>query len=78
MVPELDVARDLGPRSWVFVISNEPVTFFRFASLFRDKLGCPNALFLDGSVSSLYAPDLGRSTQILPVGPMVGLTRPGG
>ncbi|TIS14327.1 MAG: hypothetical protein E5X09_05880, partial [Mesorhizobium sp.] len=40
----------------VFAISNDVVTFHEFARLFRDELDCPNALFLDGSISSLYAP----------------------
>ena len=56
----------------VFAISNGAVTFFRFASLFRDVLGCDNALFLDGSISALYAPNLGRNDFLKPLGPMVG------
>jgi uncharacterized protein YigE (DUF2233 family) len=56
----------------VFAISEEPVTFGAFARLFKDELGTPNALFLDGSVSSLYAPALGRSDGLLPMGPIVG------
>jgi len=40
----------------VFAISEDAVTFHDFAKLFRDGLGCRNALFLDGQVSSLYAP----------------------
>jgi uncharacterized protein YigE (DUF2233 family) len=56
----------------VFAISNGPVTFGAFARLFRDELGCENALFLDGSVSSLYAPSLNRSDGWLPMGPMIG------
>ena len=61
-------------RTIVFAISRDPVSFYRFASLFRDKLGCDNALFLDGSISTLYSPALGRTMQLLPVGPMVGLS----
>ena len=61
-------------RTVVFAISRDAVTFYQFASLFRDRLQCRNALFLDGSVSSLYAPELGRTQQWLPVGPMVGVT----
>ncbi len=57
----------------VFAISDEPVTFYRFATLFRDRLHCSNALFLDGSVSSLYAPDFGRDDELLPLGPIVGV-----
>ena len=60
----------------VFAISHDPVSFHEFAELFRDKLGCANALFLDGSISSLYAPALGRTEQFLPVGPMLGVTEP--
>ncbi|KQT88764.1 hypothetical protein ASG59_14965 [Methylobacterium sp. Leaf466] len=59
-------------RTAVFAISERPVTFGAFARLFKDDLGCRNALFLDGSVSSLYAPSLGRSDLSRPLGPMVG------
>lgn len=56
----------------VFAISEAPVSFGAFARLFRDALGCPNALFLDGSVSSLYAPSMGRQDLSRPLGPLVG------
>ncbi len=61
----------------IFAISNEPVTFFEFASLFRDRLGCDNALFLDGSISALYAPELQRDDFTLPMGPIVGVVAKG-
>jgi uncharacterized protein YigE (DUF2233 family) len=61
----------------VFAISNEPVTFHAFASLFRDALRCDNALFLDGSISALYAPELGRDDFTLPLGPMIGVIAKG-
>ena len=60
----------------LFVISDAPVTFHGFARLFRDGLGCANALFLDGSVSSLYAPELGRDDELAPLGPMIGVSVP--
>ncbi|WP_426218510.1 phosphodiester glycosidase family protein [Methylobacterium sp. NFXW15] len=56
----------------VFAISERPVSFGAFARLFRDDLGCRNALFLDGSVSSLYAPNLNRSDIGRPLGPLIG------
>lgn len=59
----------------VFAISEDPVTFRTFARLFRDHLGCANALFLDGSISSLYAPALERMDTLLPMGPIVGAMR---
>lgn len=57
----------------VFAISGASVNFHSFARLFRDGLGTPNALFLDGSISRLYAPDLDRSDAGFPMGPIVGL-----
>ncbi|GJE17455.1 phosphodiester glycosidase family protein [Methylobacterium marchantiae] len=63
--------RDDG-RTAVFAISERPVTFGSFARLFKDTLGCANALFLDGSVSSLYAPGINRSDISRPLGPLVG------
>jgi len=60
----------------LFAISDEAVTFHAFASLFKDGLGCANALFLDGSVSSLYAPELDRDDELLPIGPIVGVSAP--
>jgi len=56
----------------VFVISQGRVNFTEFARLFRDGLGLPQALYLDGSISRLYAPDLGRRDLGLPMGPIVG------
>lgn len=57
-----------------FVITDQPVTFYAFAILFRDVLKCPDALFLDGSISSLYAPALSRNDGwLLPIGPVVGV-----
>ena len=37
----------------VLAISRSPVSLGSFARLFRDRLSCPNALFLDGAISSL-------------------------
>jgi uncharacterized protein YigE (DUF2233 family) len=65
-VPSPDIA--------LFVISLEPVNFYEFATLFRDKLHCPDALFLDGTISSLYAPELKRSDFRMDLGPIIGVT----
>ena len=55
------------------VISDAPVNFHRFARFFRDVLKTPNALFMDGKVSRLYAPDLSRHDIGFPMGPMLGV-----
>ena len=60
-----------GGKTVVFAISNEAVSFGDFARLFRDELQCPNALFLDGSISSLWAPSVNRSDEFWPAGPIV-------
>ena len=57
----------------VFAISNEPVTFHQFGTLFRDHLQMPQALYFDGNVSRLYATDLDRFDGGFPMGPMVGV-----
>jgi uncharacterized protein YigE (DUF2233 family) len=54
------------------VISDAPVNFHHFARFFRDHLGVPNALYFDGRVSRLYAPDIGRADIGLPLGPIIG------
>ncbi|MGH9823824.1 MAG: phosphodiester glycosidase family protein [Blastocatellia bacterium] len=50
----------VSPTRIVFAISDEPVNFYEFASLFRDRFKCNNALFLDGVVSRMYLPALKR------------------
>ncbi|MEZ5750434.1 MAG: phosphodiester glycosidase family protein [Paracoccaceae bacterium] len=62
----------------VFVISRGTVTFHRFARFFRDVLQTPDALYLDGSISRLFAPELGRADWGFPMGPIVGLVHPRG
>jgi uncharacterized protein YigE (DUF2233 family) len=62
----------------VLAISGRPVNFHAFARFFRDGLGLPDALYLDGQVSRLYAPGLGRSDWGFAMGPMLGLVLPEG
>jgi uncharacterized protein YigE (DUF2233 family) len=62
-----------SPAAVVFVISESPVTFHGFASYFRDHLHCREALYLDGSISSLYAPRLGRDDLGSDMGPILGV-----
>jgi uncharacterized protein YigE (DUF2233 family) len=47
------------PHEVVFAVSETPVNFHAFASLFRDKLGCRNALYLDGTISQFYLDGVG-------------------
>lgn len=64
-------------RRVVFVLADTPVTFHQFARVFRDVLKTPNALYLDGSISRLYALDIGRNDFFgLPMGPIVAVSAP--
>jgi uncharacterized protein YigE (DUF2233 family) len=62
----------------VFVISNDAVNFHAFARFFRDELGLPDALYFDGNISRLYAPQLDRHDGGFPMGPIVGTVVPRG
>lgn len=56
-----------------FVMSDEPVTFYDFALLFKEDLDCPNALFLDGGIASaLYAPSIDKHDK-KQMGVMIGM-----
>lgn len=63
-----------SPDAAVFVNSEGPVTFHEFASFFRDSLHCREALYLDGTISSLYAPSLHREDRGPDIGPILGVT----
>ncbi|NNC59575.1 MAG: hypothetical protein HKO05_06235 [Erythrobacter sp.] len=54
-----------------FVIADAPVSFGKFARFFRDVANTPNALFLDGNVSSLWDPASGRMDTHAPLGPLI-------
>ncbi|WP_266182995.1 phosphodiester glycosidase family protein [Dyella humicola] len=42
------------PHNVVFAVSEAPVNFHTFARLFKDELGCRDALYLDGTISQVY------------------------
>ncbi|MDB6151793.1 MAG: periplasmic protein-like protein [Chthoniobacteraceae bacterium] len=59
-----------------FAISEEQVNLYEFAVFFRDVLHCPDALYLDGDISSLFAPALRRNDDGNHLGPIVGVSAP--
>jgi uncharacterized protein YigE (DUF2233 family) len=62
-----------GDDQAAFVISDDAVTFREMALYLRDVLGCSEALYLDGAISSLYAPQLKRSDVRAKLGPMIAV-----
>lgn len=74
--PSLHVRNGVGVDSadtaW-FVISGSAVSFGRLARFFRDVLNCRNALYLDGSVSSLWDRPAGRRDTRADLGPLIAI-----
>jgi uncharacterized protein YigE (DUF2233 family) len=76
--PSLHVRNGVGTadgRTAWFVISDQPVSFGRLARLLRDRLGCRDALYFDGAVSSLWDPAAGRRDSGFALGPMIAVFR---
>ncbi len=46
------------------VLSLDAVSFHAMATLFRDRLGCPSALYLDGEISGMAAPELSSPPRV--------------
>ncbi|UWR24255.1 phosphodiester glycosidase family protein [Sulfitobacter sp. S190] len=60
-----------------FAISDQPVNFHHFGRLFRDHLQLDQALYFDGNISRVRAPDLGRSDiGFGALGPIIGVVEP--
>jgi uncharacterized protein YigE (DUF2233 family) len=57
----------------IFAISNQPINFHLFAAFFKEKLHCPNALFLDGAISKMYLPEINRLELNGNLGPFIAL-----
>ncbi|MGD1848050.1 MAG: phosphodiester glycosidase family protein [Salibacteraceae bacterium] len=64
-----------GPNQVVFAISDKPVNFYDFACLFRDRLRCRNALYLDGAISRMHVPEV-HPDKGGNFGCMIGVVRP--
>jgi uncharacterized protein YigE (DUF2233 family) len=60
----------------VFAISNVPVNFYDFATLFKEKFNCTNALYLDGAISKMYLPQANRLQLEGELGPMIAIPQP--
>ena len=60
----------------IFLISNQAVNFYHFASTFLDHLKIDNALYLDGNISRLYSPKLNRIDFGFDIGPIVAVVAP--
>ena len=60
-----------------FVISKNRVSFYRFAQFFQKNLKVEQALYLDGTISSLYMQKSKRNDQQFEMGPIVGWVEQG-
>ena len=57
-----------------FAVSNAPVNFYAFAVFYRDTLHCPDALYLDGSISAYAVP--ATNTQLANFAGIWSVTQP--
>ncbi|MEA5260816.1 phosphodiester glycosidase family protein [Arcicella aquatica] len=58
----------------IFIISNEPITFYDFSLIFKEKFKCKNALYLDGAISKMYVQDKTSDDELYGnLGPLIGL-----
>ncbi|HEX4292827.1 MAG TPA: phosphodiester glycosidase family protein [Rhizomicrobium sp.] len=60
-------------RTAYFVISDDAVSFGRMARFFQTQLHCANALYFDGTISSVWVPALNRQDHAYELGPMVAV-----
>lgn len=60
-------------RTVTFVLSEEPVNFYDFGRLFRDRLNIRNALYLDGTISRMFSRELERNDPGRAMGPIIGV-----
>jgi uncharacterized protein YigE (DUF2233 family) len=60
----------------VFVVSQDSVSFGKFARFFRDQVKAQNALYFDGAVSSLWDPANHQMDAHSEIGPMVVVFKP--
>ena len=62
----------IGPNGAVlFVMTQDPVSLGKLARFFRDKMKTRDALYFDGSVSSLWSPADGRMDDFTDLGPII-------
>ena len=63
----------LSPNEAYLVISDGPVTFYHLARFMKAGLGCGDALYLDGAISSIYSPALRRNDSKYKLGPIIAV-----
>lgn len=63
----------VNPEQAYFLISDVPVSMGRLARFMRDVLHCSDGLHLDGTVSGLWAPVLGRRDRTGRLGPLLAV-----
>lgn len=59
----------------IFLISDEQVNFWDFATVFKDIFGCKNALYLDGAISLMYLNKIKTNDIGGNFGPLISVTK---
>ena len=59
----------------VFVISEQPISFYGLASVLKNQLDCKDALYLDGTISGLYDAKRAQNPQPEDYGVILGVVK---
>ncbi|UNM96314.1 phosphodiester glycosidase family protein [Ignatzschineria rhizosphaerae] len=57
----------------IFVVTEDRVNFYEFASYFKEQLQCQNALYLDGTLARMYINDQLYGASFWQAKPLVGI-----
>jgi uncharacterized protein YigE (DUF2233 family) len=72
-LPRNGVGLSADRKQVFFVMADSFVNLYEFARFFRDHLKTPDALYMDGAISRLYAPELKRDDWGPRMGPIIGV-----
>ena len=61
----------------VFAISLERTNFFDLGTVYKDFLGCSNALYLDGAISRMYTKKYNNKERGGNFGPIISVVEKG-
>ena len=64
----------ISPRELVLAVARDPINFYDFALFLQNRLGCTDALYLDGNISRMFpGPDFELGPDL---GPIIAVIRP--
>ena len=65
----------INDKKIIFIITQDEVNFYDFATFFNKVFLCKNALFLDGAISKMYLPTINPGEKGGKFGPLISATK---